>query len=80
MEIAILFALIVLNGLFAMSEISLVTARKDVAWHGCAWRHSCGRTCRGVGYRHRVVPDIVQAVVGEGPHLAESGYLCRAAV
>jgi len=28
MEIAILFALIVLNGLFAMSEISLVTARK----------------------------------------------------
>ena len=31
MEIAILFALIVLNGLFAMSEISLVTARKDVA-------------------------------------------------
>ena len=28
MEIAILFALIVLNGLFAMSEIALVTARK----------------------------------------------------
>ena len=28
MEIAILFALIVLNGLFAMSEISLVTARR----------------------------------------------------
>ncbi len=28
MEIALLFALIVLNGLFAMSEISLVTARK----------------------------------------------------
>ncbi|UXH76615.1 hemolysin family protein [Roseateles amylovorans] len=28
MEIAILFALILLNGLFAMSEISLVTARK----------------------------------------------------
>ena len=28
MEIAILFALIFLNGLFAMSEIALVTARK----------------------------------------------------
>ena len=28
MEIAILFALILLNGLFAMSEIALVTARK----------------------------------------------------
>ena len=28
MEIAILFALIILNGLFAMSEIALVTARK----------------------------------------------------
>ena len=28
MEIAILFALILLNGVFAMSEIALVTARK----------------------------------------------------
>uniref|UniRef100_UPI00313D9A54 CNNM domain-containing protein n=1 Tax=Cupriavidus sp. OTU4054 TaxID=3043853 RepID=UPI00313D9A54 len=28
MEIAILLALILLNGLFAMSEIALVTARK----------------------------------------------------
>lgn len=28
MEIAILFALILLNGAFAMSEIALVTARK----------------------------------------------------
>lgn len=28
MEIALLFALILLNGLFAMSEIALVTARK----------------------------------------------------
>jgi hypothetical protein len=33
MEIAILFALIVLNGLFAMSEISLVTARKARLWN-----------------------------------------------
>jgi putative hemolysin len=28
MEIAVLFALILLNGLFAMSELALVTARK----------------------------------------------------
>ena len=28
MEIALLFALVLLNGLFAMSEIALVTARK----------------------------------------------------
>ncbi len=31
MEIPILIALIVLNGLFAMSEIALVTARKAQA-------------------------------------------------
>jgi putative hemolysin len=34
MEIAILFALICLNGVFAMSEIALVTARKPHAETG----------------------------------------------